>query len=212
MIRTLERYVARFPGWRTLRRLPSVRRALGFEETIWTRKVADIEVRKLVRALAAAPQSVLEISGEVWRTFGFPSYRTTSYPAFDLTDGTMDERFDLVIAEHVFEHLLWPYRAARNTLTLLRPGGSLLVVTPFLYRAHPCPDDCSRWTETGLAHLLAEAGFPLDHIQTGSWGNRAVAQSAWGAHEHRSFNRWTHSLRNEREYPIVVWALARAPE
>ncbi len=212
MIRSLERLVSRLPGWRTLRHTSAVRRALGFEETIWTRKVADEEVRTLVRSLHPAPHSALEISGQVWRGFGFPEYRSTSFPEFDLAAAPLDERFDLVIAEHVFEHLRRPHRAARNVLAMLRPGGAFLVVTPFLYRVHPCPDDCTRWTETGLAHFLAEAGFPLEAIRTGSWGNRACVRSTFTPHEHRSYNRWAHTLRNEPEFPIVVWAMARAPE
>ena len=75
------------------------------------------------------------------------------------TIGTpLDDTFDLIIAEQVFEHLLWPYRAARNVHRMLRPGGSFLITTPFLVKIHPVPNDCSRWTETGMKHLLAEAG------------------------------------------------------
>lgn len=213
MLHALEQIVARVPGWRTLRRASAVRRALGFEETIWTRKVADEEVRKLVRGLDPAPESVLEVSGQVWSGFGFPRYRSTQYPEFDITGEPLEERFDLVIAEHVLEHLRHPHRAARNVMRMLQPGGAFLVVTPFLYRVHPCPDDCTRWTETGLAHFLEEAGFPLERIRTGSWGNRACIRSTFSSRgEHRSYNRWAHSLRNEPEYPVVVWALARAPQ
>jgi SAM-dependent methyltransferase len=211
MIRSLEQLVARLPGWRTLRRTRTLRRALGFEDTIWTRKVADEEVRKLVRALDPAPRSALEISGRVWEGHGFPEYRSTSYPEYDVTAAPLEERFDLVIAEHVLEHLRHPSRAARNVLRMLRPGGAFLVVTPFLYRVHPCPDDCTRWTGTGLAHFLAEAGFPLEQTHTGAWGNRACIRSTFTTREHRSYNRWAHKLRNEPEYPVVVWALARAP-
>jgi hypothetical protein len=67
--------------------------------------------------------------------------------------------------------------------------------------------DCSRWTETGLQYFLAEAGFDLDGIKTGSWGNRACVKAnftAWARYRSR-----LHSLRNERAYPVVVWALAR---
>jgi SAM-dependent methyltransferase len=211
MIRTLERLVSRLPGWSALRAHPAVRRALGFEDTIWTRKVADREVRRLVAALDPAPASVLEISGEVWRGHGFPAHRSTRYPGFDLEAEPLAERFDLVIAEHVLEHLRHPHRAARNAMAMLRPGGAFLVVTPFLYRVHPCPDDFSRWTENGLAQLLAGAGFPLESTVTGSWGNRACVRSTLTRHEHRSYNRWVHPLRDEREFPVVVWALARAP-
>jgi hypothetical protein len=55
----------------------------------------------------------------------------------------------------------------------LVPGGHFLVVTPFLYKVHPSPLDCPRWTEQGLRYFLEDAGFVPDRILTGSWGNRA---------------------------------------
>jgi hypothetical protein len=58
-----------------------------------------------------------------------------------------------------------------------------------------------------MRHLLAEGGFDLDRITTGSWGNRSCVRSnllMW-----TPYNRWLHSLRNEEDYPIQVWALAR---
>lgn len=190
--------------WRSRR----LRGWAGFEQTIWSRKVADQEVRKLIAPLNPASLSVLEISGEVWREYGFQKHTSTHYPPFDICADRLDETFDLVIAEHIFEHLLRPYQAARHVFMMVKPGGRFLMVAPFLYRVHRDPQDCSRWTETGMKYFLAEAGFPLDGIQTGSWGNRAVV----GRHFRREFtlfNRHLHSLRNEPDFPLVVWALAR---
>lgn len=211
MLRWLDRGLRMVPGWRTVRHAPAFRSGLGFEETIWTRKVADEEVRKLIAPLRPETLSALEISGQVWRTFGFGSYRNTAYPGFDIQSETMDEQFDLIIAEHIFEHLPYPGKAGRNVLRMLKPGGHFLMVTPFLYKVHPCPEDCTRWTETGLRYFLAECGFPLEGVATGSWGNRAVITATF-RREFRLFNRHAHSLENEPEYPIVVWALARAAD
>jgi hypothetical protein len=72
---------------------------------------------------------------------------------------------------------------------------------------HHFPVDCSRWTEVGLKYLLAEAGFPLEAIIVGSWGNRACVT--------RGFDRvsawipWWHSLKNDPRFPVMVWAVAR---
>jgi SAM-dependent methyltransferase len=187
---------------------PRIRRWLGFEETIWTRKVADAEVRRLVARLDPATLDALEVSGEVWRTHGFKSYQRAVYPAFDICAEPLPQTFDLVIAEHVLEHVLRPARAVRNVHAMLRPGGHFLVVTPFLYRYHPCPEDCTRWSETGMKHLLADAGFPMETIETGSWGNRACLEATF-RREFRAFNRFLHTLRNDPELPMVVWALAR---
>ncbi len=151
--------------------------------------------------------NALEISGNAWADFGFKSYRSVSYPAYDVCEATLQEQYDVIIAEQVFEHLLWPYRAVRNVHSMLKGGGHFLVTTPFLVKVHGHPIDCSRWTPLGLKYLLAEGGFPLGAISTESWGSRRCAISM--------FRRWTpyiswlHSLRNEDDFPVHVWAMAR---
>jgi hypothetical protein len=59
-----------------------------------------------------------------------------------------------------------------------------------------------------MKYLLAEAGFPMEKIVTGSWGNRACVKANL-----RSFPGWARrgfgSLKNEPDYPVVVWALAQ---
>ena len=56
--------------------------------------------------------SVLEISAA---TTGGGSASEISvrrdFPEFDICSDVLAERFDLIIAEHVFEHIRWPYRA-----------------------------------------------------------------------------------------------------
>ena len=177
----------------------------------WQRIVLNRRVRELIDALTPASMSALEISGSNWPTDGyFHSHRSVDFPEFDICKDRLEERFDLIIAEQVFEHVPYPYRAARNVLAMLKPGGRFLIATPFLVKIHACPMDCSRWTETGLRHLLEDCGFPLETIRTGSWGNRrcvkANLRSRWPV-----YVPGLHSLRNDPEYPIQVWALAQAP-
>ncbi|GAA4535425.1 methyltransferase domain-containing protein [Mycobacterium paraffinicum] len=165
------------------------------------------ETRKMVQALQPHELSALEIAGDYWgHTEQFKTYRSIHYPEFDICATPLPEQFDLIIAEQVFEHLLWPYRAGKNVFEMLRPGGHFLITTPFLIRIHAAPYDCSRWTETGIRYFLAECGFDLERIQTGSWGNRACVRA--------NFTRWAwhwpwRSLRNEANFPVSVWALAQ---
>jgi SAM-dependent methyltransferase len=175
----------------------------------WCRAVMDEETARLVRELGPARLDALEVSGGKWREFGFKSYRDAHYPEFDISDPPLDRTFDLVIIEQVLEHVLTPYRAVRALFGLLKPGGYCLVTTPFLIRLHEGPDDCSRWTETGLKYLLAEGGFPLDRIRTGSWGNRACVIA--NLYRFMAFRPRFHSLKNEPGFPLVVWALAQKP-
>ena len=161
----------------------------------------------IVEQLLPEELSVLEISGDYFRNMCFKSNRAVHFPDFDLCAGILPETFDLIIAEQVFEHLLWPYRAARNVYQMLAPGGYFLLSTPFLVRIHKYPTDCTRWTEVGLKYFLAECGFPLEHIRTYSWGNRACIKANFA--EWVRFRRNIHSLANEPEFPYHVWALAR---
>ena len=115
----------------------------------------------------------------------------------------------VVIADQVFEHLPWPYRAVQNVYQMVKPGGYFLISTPFLIRMHAVPIDCSRWTETGLKHFLAEGGFPLEQTVTGAWGNRACVKANFTRWARRG---WFGSLRNEADFPVTVWALARKPQ
>ncbi|EGJ09804.1 MULTISPECIES: class I SAM-dependent methyltransferase [Rubrivivax] len=181
--------------------------ALGYDHRHWTRPVMYERCAELLRALRPADLDALEISaGKFFQTLGFRSYTEANYPAFDICKDVMDRQFDVVIADQVWEHLLWPYRATRNVHAMLKPGGHFLVTTPFLIRVHAIPHDCTRWTETGMRHFLAECGFPEDGIVTGSWGNRACVKANFTKWARRG---WFGSLRNEPDFPVVVWALAR---
>lgn len=181
--------------------------AVHYDYGHWARTVMYRECFRLVRELDPARLDALEISaGKVWKPLGFKSYTEANFPEFDVCSMMLPERFDLIIADQVFEHLLWPYRAGRNVLSMLRPGGHFLVTTPFLIKVHEVPVDCSRWTELGMKHLLAECGFPIESIRTGAWGNRACVNANFRRWARRG---WFKSLANEPEFPVSVWALAR---
>jgi SAM-dependent methyltransferase len=191
------------------RRLRIRRFLTGHGNVNWTRVVMERETDRLVRQLPVSGFDVLEISGDKWKNFGFHTYRSVHYPDYDVCAGKLDGSFDLIVAEQVFEHLLWPYRAAQHVYEMLRPAGYFLVTTPFLLRVHEVPIDCSRWTETGMKYLLAEAGFPLDGVITGSWGNRGCASRYLRRKGFPGYRPWRDSLQNDPTFPMTVWALAR---
>jgi len=181
--------------------------AVGYDHRLWARVVMYEQCFAWLRGLDPSRLDALEISsGPEWRKLGFRSFTASSYPEFDVCEGVLPRQFDLVIADQVFEHLLWPYRAARNVRSMLRPGGHFLVTVPFLVRIHREPNDCTRWTETGLRHFLAECGFPLERVRTGAWGNRACVKANFRRWVRRG---WLGSLENEPDFPVAVWALAQ---
>ena len=193
--------------WR-LHLRPKVERLFGVRESLWLRVAMDRATDRFVRSLDCPSLSALEISGQQWGQHGFGSYRHIEYPEYDVCAGPLErEAFDIIFLEQVLEHVLWPYRAVRNVYEMLKPGGVFVVTTPFLLRVHNHPVDCSRWTEMGMRCLLAEGGFRLEEVTTGSWGNRACARANFG--RWRKWIPWWHSLRNEPDYPLVVWAFAR---
>jgi SAM-dependent methyltransferase len=173
----------------------------------WCRIVMDEATKRIVSGLDYKNFNTLEISGGKWANFGFKSYKHVAYPNYDVCKDTLNEKFDLIIAEQVFEHLLFPNGAAKNIFSMLECGGYFLVTTPFLIKVHDGPFDCTRWTEIGIKYFLAESGFPLENIRTGSWGNKKCVIE--------NFEKWVeydkknHSLENETEYPLVIWALAK---
>jgi len=197
--------------WRRPALWESARRTIrgaGYDTTDWVRTVMYRKAFAFVATLCPEQLEVLEISGgNQWtREFAFKSYESTNYPGFDICAEAMPRQFDLVIADQVFEHLQWPYRAGRNVWSMLKPGGHLLIATPFLVRVHRAPIDCSRWTADGLRFLLQECGFADEDIQADSWGNRSCVRG--------NLNRWRRrgffgSLENEPDYPVMVWAFAR---
>ena len=131
---------------------------VGFDTTDWVRVVMYERCFSFIRSLGPEQLDALEISaGPQWkRSFQFRSFAETQFPEFDICSQRLERQFDLVIADQVFEHLKWPYRAGRNVLAMLRPGGHFIVTVPFLVRIHKSPMDCSRWSEEGLRYFLQE--------------------------------------------------------
>lgn len=192
---------------RTLNFVKKMLRAVNYDYGHWTRTVMHKECDRMLAEIGIHDKDALEISaGGHWRTLPFKSFTEANYPEFDICKDKLDRQFDVIIADQVFEHLLWPYRAAHNVHAMLKPGGYFLVSTPFLIRVHAIPYDCSRWTELGMKHFLAECGFPIESIRTGSWGNRACVKANFKRWARRG---WFRSLKNEADFPVTIWALAQ---
>jgi SAM-dependent methyltransferase len=198
--------------------------ATGYNRTHWLRYVMDRECLRILDEIESWRLATMEISGleNIYSPLAlslshnpsesgsgrgrFKSYESTSYPEFDICSQRLDKTFDLIIANQVFEHLLWPYRAGKNVYSMLNPNGYFLITTPFLLKVHDNPVDCSRWTELGMKYFLAECGFPLESIRTASWGNRACVSGNFMVYAQMG---WGRPLHNERDFPCMVWALAR---
>tara|TARA_R110002096_G_scaffold285073_10_gene478914 strand:+ start:4985 stop:5626 length:642 start_codon:yes stop_codon:yes gene_type:complete len=186
--------------------------ASGYDYGQWSRVVMDQEIFGMLASLPTANMRAMEISpnptGSRWAAANFESFKDVHYPEFDICCDQLDDKFDIIIADQVFEHLKYPYRAAKNIYEMLAPGGFFLNTTPFLIRHHANPDDYSRWTELGMTYFLEESGFSAEQTQTGSWGNRKCVVANLHKTRWASFG-WGKPINNEPEFPVVVWALAQ---
>lgn len=65
------------------------------------------------------------------------------------------ECFDAIVCSEVLEHVAGPQAMLRELYRALKPGGRLLLSTPFMYPVHGDPYDYQRLTATRLRQLLA---------------------------------------------------------
>ena len=175
----------------------------------WIRVICDENTEKLIRDAHPEKLTVLEVSGKRWeKLFHYKSYESRNYPEFDILDiDRIKNTYDLIILEHVLEHLPHPLKALKNIHKILKPKGYVLLTTPFLVKVHFGPKDFSRWTKLGLKQLTIDAGFDEKTIQADQWGNQSCIKAnfiKWV-----KFNPIFHSLSNEEKFPAIVWCLAK---
>jgi SAM-dependent methyltransferase len=66
---------------------------------------------------------------------------------------------DRVASNSVLEHIAYPHDVLRETLRVLRPGGVMVIVMPFVWRQHGYPDDHVRLTPGFFERVCPEIGF-----------------------------------------------------
>lgn len=72
---------------------------------------------------------------------------------------------DAVLLFNILEHLPVQEPALSEAFRLLKPGGRLIGVIPFLLNVHRDPEDYSRLTDTALSALFARCGFSTVRIE-----------------------------------------------
>lgn len=199
---------------RILPRLAKLRRDLLEPEATsgadqWQRVALNRSVAAHIAALDPPARTAAEISGDAYASLPWAAYTSLMYPEFDLCAPLVGRgRFDVVICEQVLEHVVDPCAAAANLRELCAPGGHVIVSTPFLIKVHELPawglEDYWRFTPRGLRTLLERAGLEVEAVE--AWGNRRVIVGNLG--RWTAYRRW-HSLRNEPDVPVQVWAFAR---
>jgi len=195
-----------------VKKIKKFAKKFGLNLEHWERYPTYKQIKIDISNLDLSKMKVLEISaGEYWReNFKFRSYNSLNYPEYDICKTiNINQKFDLIIADNVWEHIKYPHRATKNVFNLLNDGGYFLLIVPFMIRVHEVPIDCTRWTEDGLRFHLEECGFQLNNIFTNSWGNKSCVSANL-----RSDDTWARiwffrSLKNDKKFPVQVWALAK---
>lgn len=73
--------------------------------------------------------------------------------------------FGSVVSFQVMEHLPEPSHFLQEVFRVLKPGGMILIMTPFMWGEHEQPYDFYRYTRFGLHYLLEKSGFEIVSIE-----------------------------------------------
>jgi SAM-dependent methyltransferase len=108
---------------------------------------------------------------------------------------------DTILLTEVLEHLERPLDALAECARLLRPGGHVILTTPFSWPLHEEPRDFYRFSPHGLTYLAHEAGLEVVEVRalSGIWTTLAL-QFSYAL------------LRHRRRVPRVVDAAAVASQ
>jgi SAM-dependent methyltransferase len=185
------------------------------------------------------PDALILDCGAGFRNVEFPhvvNLEVVPYRSTDvLADGERlpfaDASFDGVLSLAVLEHVRNPFAAAKELLRVLKPGGKLLAVVPFLQPVHAYPHHYFNMTADGLARLfegeldveaqlVPDSGLPIWSLSwiLRSWAeglpaptrdaflNLRVADLVGGGHEYltRDFVR---ELPTEKNFELASTTL-----
>ena len=113
---------------------------------------------------------VIDVGSGVYRIHpGIVSVDGGSYPEVDVhcdaehlpfADNSVDGVMSLALLEHV-QH---PEKIVAEIYRVLRPGGSVFCVVPFMQAIHASPHDFRRWTSHGLRLLFSD--FEVNEVRT----------------------------------------------
>lgn len=66
-----------------------------------------------------------------------------------------DNRYSVIVMSEVLQFFQNPQLGIENALRILKPGGRLILTTPFIFPIHDRPYDLYRFTKHGLEYLLS---------------------------------------------------------
>ncbi len=137
---------------------------------------------------------------------------------------TDDASADTILATDVIEHLSKPNAFFLEVARVMRPGGYLIVNSPFMYPIHEAPHDFHRYTPFAYKAMAAEAGLEIVNLRsiggaglvlTDILSKAAMRIPLIGSTISRTMQRIAlpsgDSLPESTLYPLFVAAVMRKP-
>jgi SAM-dependent methyltransferase len=135
-----------------------------------------------------------------------------------------DRSADTVVLSDVLEHIYQPSLLLAEIRRVLRPGGVLLLNTPFLYWVHEAPNDFFRYTQYAIRRMAAEAQFDIECVEPIGGGLLVIADHFGKGVQSMSpigpkLSAWVQKLAllakpdlpRSDIFPLVIGAVLRAP-
>lgn len=127
--------------------------------------------------------------------------------------------YDTIISFNTLEHVRRDEHALGELVRILKPGGTIHIIVPFLYRVHASPSDYHRHTAFWWEAALDGLGIPPSHsrIEPVMWGRLTSAFSYLEFTRLRFLRRlplWADILMRglgDEEYPLGYYISARKP-
>ncbi|MDX2157465.1 MAG: methyltransferase domain-containing protein [Hyphomicrobiaceae bacterium] len=90
-----------------------------------------------------------------------------------------DASYDTIVSFNTLEHVRRDEFALGELVRILKPGGTLHIVVPFIYRVHGSPSDYHRHTAFWWEDMLADMGISRENsrIEPMMWGRMTSAFS-----------------------------------
>lgn len=83
-----------------------------------------------------------------------------------------EKSVDFILLDAVLEHVKEPWRVADECCRVLKSGGKILCIVPFMHHFHAYPEDYFRFTTSGIKSLFEEK---LDVTEVTLYGGPSVA-------------------------------------
>jgi SAM-dependent methyltransferase len=120
--------------------------------------------------IAAYPDGMILDCGAGLRNVYYDNvvnFEICSYPTTDVRGvgerlPFRDGVFDAVFSLNVLEHVRDPFACAKEIVRVLKPGGKLFAVVPFLQPLHGYPQHYFNMTGEGLRSLFEDSGMAID--------------------------------------------------